>query len=74
MALLLVSGAVTPGASVSNCRKFRVGSGSVSRLRASMVDASSAPSLRMVGGVSLTVISTLLLCNLEDHVDGSGLA
>ena len=40
MVLLFVSGAVTPGARVSNWRKLRVGSGSASRLRESMVDAS----------------------------------
>ena len=66
MALLLLSGAVTPGASVSNCRKLRVGRGNASKLRESIVDASSALSLRIAGGFSLTVISALLCatCNV----------
>ena len=64
-----VSGAVTPGASVSNCRKLCVGNGSVSRLRASIVEASSAPSLRTSGGASFTVTSTLLcaICYANDE-------
>src|SRR3989442_13028331 len=60
MALLLVSGAVTPGASVSNCRKLRVGRGRDSRVRETMVEASAELSLGTGGGASITGISALL--------------
>ena len=64
-ALLLMSGAVTPGANASNCRKLRVGSGNVCRLRESMMEASSELSLRTGGGESFTVISALLCATVN---------
>lgn len=57
MALLSVSGAVTPGARVSSGRKLRVGSGNSVRLRGSSVVLSSELSLLSSGGASITFTS-----------------
>ena len=60
MALLFVSWSSHARRKRQQLQKIPRWKRSVPRLRASMVDANSAPSLRMVGGVSFTVSSKLL--------------
>jgi hypothetical protein len=74
MELLLVKGEVTPGTSVSNCRKFLVGSGRASKLRELMTDESSELSLRTSGHASLTTILLVAMCNLQSRVKSGGLS